>query len=163
MRRTSALPIAAVLAVVGALVLPVAATGAVEGKTCVVRQACAHKGTTYKVSAVKVARSIGSGYFKETTSGRFVLVTTTMTNTKSKSSTIMAANLTLRTRSGDEYDVTSKALMLKNALVLLEELQPKLPKTVVLVYEVPARAVRGATLEMNDLWSGDKAKIKLGL
>jgi hypothetical protein len=41
--------------------------------------------------------------------------------------------------------------------------RPHLPKADVLVYELPASAVRGAVLEINDMWSGDKAKITLGI
>jgi hypothetical protein len=111
---------------------------------------------------VTVRRTIGSGYLKETTSGVFVIVNVTMTNTKSSPTTILAPNLDLKARSGDSYETTSKAALIKNALTVLTSLQPKLPKTVLLVYEVPRSAVRGAVLEIEDIGSGDKAKIRLG-
>jgi hypothetical protein len=41
--------------------------------------------------------------------------------------------------------------------------EPRLPKKVILVYELPTSAVHGAVLQANDLWSGDKATIRLGI
>jgi hypothetical protein len=74
-----------------------------------------------------------------------------------------ASNLTLMSRRGDSYEVTDRAFaVFKNGLDL-ENIQPHLPKADILVHELPASAVRGSVLQINDLWSGDKAKITLGI
>jgi len=149
--------------VLTALLAPTAALPSQSGKTCRVNQPCPHHGTTYRVLKVKVTRTIGSGFLKETTSGVFVVLTTKMTNTKSRPSTILSTNLVLKSRRGDKYEVTDKAFGIDRALVLLENLQPRLPETVLLIYEMPASARRGAVLEINDLGTGDKARIRLGI
>lgn len=138
-----------------------AAASSAADRRCQFNQPCAHHGTTYRVTKVRVASTLGSGYFKETTSGVFVIVTVKMTNTKDRPSTIMSTNLALKARTGDKYEVTSKALGQDDAFVLLEELQPKLPQQFRLIYEVPKSAPRGASLEISDLGSGDKARISL--
>jgi hypothetical protein len=157
----------AALAAAGVCVLAItsAALASPAGdKTCRVKRACAHHGTTYTVTKVRVARSIGTGFMKKSSAGVFLLVNVTMVNTKSDSSTILGSNLTIATRGGDRYDLSSDALgTVDGALLLLESLQPKLAKRVVLVYELPKSALRGARLEINDTWSGDKARIALGV
>jgi hypothetical protein len=164
-RRYLRLPLVVAISVLAGIGLVVAtgSSAATTGKTCVVRQACQHHGTTYQVNSVKVTRTIGSGYFQERADGTFIVLNVTMTNTKSKSSTILDSNLTVRVRSGDEYDISDKALGIKNAFLLLENLQPKLPKTFLLIFDVPRTGVRGATLRINDSYTDDKATIRLGL
>ncbi len=151
-------------AIVVALAMPGTGQAISAGNTCRMYQSCAHHGTTYRVTRVKITRSIGSGYSRETTSGRFIVISITLTDTKSSPSTILASNLTLMSRRGDSYEVTDRAFaVFKNGLDLLENIQPHLPKADILVYELPASAVRGSVLQINDLWSGDKAKITLGI
>jgi hypothetical protein len=155
--------VVAVAATAAVLTVPGVAAGAGQGATCRVGQSCKHHGTIYRATGVKVTRSIGSGYMRETTSGRFVVITATLTNVKNRPSTIMAANLNLRVRSGASYSVSTKGIGVDNALWLTESLQPQLPVRVVLIFELPARAVAGAVLEINDMGTGDKARIRLGL
>jgi hypothetical protein len=154
----------AAAAVVLSLPLGAAASSEVaNSKTCAYRAACSHHGTTYRVKSVRLTRSIGSGFSRETTSGRFVLITVTMTNTNKNTSTILASNLKLRTRGGDTYEISDNALYLDHALAITQELQPKLPVRVILLYELPTAALKGSQLEVNDFWSGDKMYMKLGL
>jgi hypothetical protein len=134
------------------------------GHQCRVGDTLSYKGTAYKVTKVRIARRIGDEYFGATTAGRFVIVNITLTDLKNRPSTILADALRLVTRSHVSYSVTDKAFAVyDNGLVLLENLQPRLPDPVVAVYEVPTTALRGARLEITDLGSGSKAYINLGL
>lgn len=159
MRLISAVALSLVVA--AALAPSFAAAGSMSDRRCQFNQACAHHGTTYRVSKVRVGSTIGSGFLKERTSGVFVIVTVKMTNTKDRPSTILSSNLVLKARNGDKYETTSKAFAMDGAFSILEELQPKLPQQFLLVYEIPKSAQSGASLEINDLGSGDKARISL--
>ena len=90
-------------------------------RRCQFNQPCAHHGTTYRSSKVRVASTIGSGFLKERTSGVFVIVTVKMTNTKDRPSTILSSNLAFKARSGDKYETTSKAFAMDGAFSILEE------------------------------------------
>jgi hypothetical protein len=165
-RRNRVFGCAAVLGSVGvllALAVPSIGASATAGKTCRTHQSCAHHGTTYRVNSVRVARRIGSDFLKQTTNGLFVVVSITMTDTKNRPSTILGSNLVVRARTGDTYELSDKGIYADNAFALLENLQPKLPKTELFIYELPRSAARGAVLVISDSLTGDQAKIPLGI
>ena len=46
---------------------------------------------------------------------------------------------------------------------ILEEIQPDVTKSATLVYDVPKSAVDGAQLQVEDLFSDAKGRVRLGL
>lgn len=131
---------------------------------CGVGQVLSWYGTTYRVSRVRVANRIGDGFVGGRADGVFVIVTLTLTDTKSRPSTILADAVRVKTARGDSYTVSDKAFAVySNGFDLLENLEPRLPKTVIAVYDLPRGATRGARLEIDDLSSGKKGYIRLGL
>lgn len=74
----------------------------------------------------------------------------------------MADNVRIATR-GATYTTSDKAFAVyKNGLSLLVNLQPRLPSTVIAVYEVPKNGVRGAQLRVQDM-GGESRLMRLGL
>lgn len=139
-------------------------SAAVACNPCAVDQTLSWHGTAYRVRRVRLANRIGDGFVGGHADGVFVVVTLTMTDLKSRPSTILASNVLLRTRAGDTYDQSDKAFAVyNNGFNILVNLEPHLPKTVIAVYDIPRGATRGAALQINDLFSGAKARIKLGL
>jgi Domain of unknown function (DUF4352) len=140
-----------------AIVAVDAASAATAGRTV------SHHGTRYSITKVRTARSIGDGFLGGHARGVYVIVNVTLTDLKNDPATIMASNLNLTTH-GRSYDVTDDMFgVYHNGLDLLERIQPGLPDPVVLVYDVPRSSLHGAKLQINDLWSGDKAYLSLGL
>ena len=121
------------------------------------------KGTSYKVTNVQAADSVGAGILKEQANGKFVIVKVELTNTKKEPATIMSNSLTLVGGNGSAYSVSDDALLAVDDQILLEEIQPGLSERGTLVYDLPASAVAGAELQVEDLFSDDKGRIKLGL
>ncbi len=111
------------------------------------------KGTAYKVTKVRTAKTVGSSFTKETADGRFVIVNLVLTNLKKDPRTILADAVRIKGGNGSEYDTSDKALLaFKNQLTILQEIQPGLPKKLVDVYDIPASAVKGAKLQVKDLF-----------
>jgi hypothetical protein len=122
------------------------------------------KGTTYRVSSVKTANSIGDSQFTRTrANGRFVVVKLSLTNRKSEPATIMESNLQLIGGNGKTYSTSDDAILATAGTFLLEEIQPDNTEKGVLVYDLPKKAVHGAALRVSDLFSDSKADIRLGL
>ena len=122
------------------------------------------KGTSYKVTAARKAKSVGNSFSKTTADGIFVIVNLTITNRKDEPKTILADNVRIRAGNGNEYNTSDKAFAaFDNQLTVLQEIQPQLPKKVVAVYDIPPGAVKGAKLVVKDLFSDSEGEIKLGL
>lgn len=121
------------------------------------------KGTTYKVTNVRTAASVGDQFTKEQANGTFVIVKVELTNTKKQPATIMSNSLTLVGGNGSAYSVSDDALLAVDDQIVLEEIQPGLSESGTLVYDVPESAISGAELQVEDLFSDDKGRIKLGL
>ena len=128
-----------------------------------VNEALSLKGTTYKVTSVRTADTVGESYARERANGTFVLVEVELTNEKQKPATIMSDSLTLVGGNGSAYSTSDDAILALDDQFLLEEIQPGLSESGTLVYDVPPSAVDGAQLQVEDLFSEDKGRIKLGL
>jgi hypothetical protein len=91
-------------------------------------------------------------------------VNLTLTNKKDEPATILEDAVRLVGGNGKEYTVdTDAAITFDNSLLLLADIQPDLSKKVVAVYDVPPKAVKGAVLQVQDLFSDSKGTIDLGL
>ena len=136
---------------------------AVKGKVAGVGDKVTLKGTTYKVTKVRTAASVGDSFMKTDANGQFVLVNVSLTNRKDEPATIMSQNLKLIGGNGKQYTTSDDALLSVDKPLLLEEIQPDNTEKGVLVYDLPRKAVKGANLRVEDLFSDSTAKIKLGL
>ncbi len=122
------------------------------------------KGTSYKVTAARTAKTVGGSFNKTTADGIFAVVNLTITNLKNDPRTILADNVRIRGGNGSEYNTSDKAFAaFNNQLTILQEIQPQLPKKLVAVYDIPPGAAKGAKLLVKDLFSDSSGEIKLGL
>lgn len=122
------------------------------------------KGTAYKVTGVRTAQSVGGEFNKTQADGKFVIVDLTLTNLKDEPATILEDAVRLVGGNGKEYTTDTDAFAaFDNQFTILQEIQPDLSKKVVAVYDIPPGAVRGAKLEVKDLFSDSRADIDLGL
>lgn len=122
------------------------------------------KGTTYQVTKVETASSVGDQYTGAQANGVFVIVDLKLTNEKDEPATIFEDNLRLIDAKGNSYSTSDDALLaFANQTFLLEEIQPGLTESGKLVYDVPENALKGAKLQVRDLFSDSTGEIKLGL
>jgi hypothetical protein len=121
------------------------------------------KGTTYEVTNVKTAKSVGDQYTGATADGIFVIVDLSLTNEKDEPATIIEDNLRL-VSGGKEFTTSSDAIFAyPDQTFLLEEIQPGLTKDGKLVYDIPKGATKDAVLQVTDFWSDSTGEIDLGL
>jgi len=140
-----------------------ASGSAAKGKVANVGDKVTLKGTTYKVTKVRTAKTVGGEFTKETANGKFVIVTITLTNRKDEPATIMSENLKLVGGNGKQYTTSDDALFAVDDALVFEEIQPDNTEKGQLVYDLPVKAVNGATMRVEDLWSDSNAGIDLGL
>jgi hypothetical protein len=136
---------------------------AAKGKTAGVGDKVTLKGTMYQVTKVSRAKSIGDSFTETRANGTFVLVRISLTNRKDEPATILSENLKLVGGNGKQYTTSDDALLAVEKPLLLEEIQPDNTEKGTLVYDLPAKAVKGSTLRVEDLFSDSTAQIKLGL
>lgn len=120
------------------------------------------KGTTYRVLSSKTASSVGQSFTRAKADGVFVVVKIELNNRKDDTRTISSDAIKL-VSGGKTYDTDSDALLTVDDQILLEEIQPGLPKKGTLIYDIPDRAVRGARLRVEDLFSSDYGLVRLRL
>ncbi len=121
-------------------------------------------GTTYKVTSVRTAKALGDGYTRVEANGTFLVLNVSLTNGKNKPATILSNALQVIGNNGSSYSTSDDAwLAVSDQLILLEEIQPGLTESGTLVYDLPSDAVAGAQLEVRDLFSSAKGRVKLGL
>lgn len=121
-------------------------------------------GTRYTVRNATTAKSIG-GSFGAKASGVYVVVTLTIENVKNETKTFLDSSTKFVTADGSltySPDDNGNIYNGSNALIL-QDMQPQLPTTGQIVFDVPPPKVRGGVLEVSDLFGGGSAYIKLGL
>jgi hypothetical protein len=75
----------------------------------------------------------------------------------------MSDNLKLIGSNDKRYTTSDDALFAVDDALVFEEIQPDNSEKGQLVYDLPAKAVNGVTLRVEDLWSDSTADINLGL
>jgi hypothetical protein len=140
-----------------------ASGGAAKGKVAAVGDKVTLKGTTYRVMNVTRTKSVGDSFTETRANGTFVLVRIALTNRKDEPATILSENLKLVGGNGKQYTTSDDALLAVDKPLLLEEIQPDNTEKGTLVYDLPAKAVKNATLRVEDLFSDSTAQIDLGL
>lgn len=122
------------------------------------------KGTTYRVTDVKTAKKIGNEYTGATANGTFIVVDLQLTNEEDEPATIIEDNIRIIGGNGSSYSTSDDAILVyPEQTLLLEEIQPGVTESGKLVYDLPPEAVKGAKLQVEDLFSGSTGDIKLGL
>lgn len=122
------------------------------------------KGTTYKVTKASTAKAVGGEYNRVKANGVFVLVKMSLTNEKSEPATILEDAIRLIGGNGKNYSTSDDALFaVDDGSFILEEIQPDVTERGTLVYDIPKNAVKGAKIEVKDLFSDSTGSIRLGL
>ena len=94
----------------------------------------------------------------------FVIVDVTVKNEKVEPGTISADLMRIKGGDGAEYTTSAAAnIAVDNAPVLREEIQSETPTKVIVVYDLPEQAVKGAQFVVKDFWSDMTGIIDLGL
>jgi len=123
------------------------------------------KGTTYQVTSAKSASTVGDDEFTKTkANGEFIVVKLKLTNRKDEPATISEDVIKVIGSNGKQYSTSSDALLaFPDQTFILEEIQPDVTKSATLVYDLPESAVSGAKLQVEDLFSDAKGRVRLGL
>lgn len=138
--------------------------GKAVGATAGVGDKLTLKGTTYRVTDVKTAKEIGDQYTGATANGTFIVVDLQLTNEEDEPATIIEDNIRIIGGNGSSYSTSDDAILVyPDQTILLEEIQPGVTESGKLVYDLPPGAVKGAKLQVEDLFSGSTGEIKLGL
>jgi hypothetical protein len=116
------------------------------------------EGTTYAVTDVRRAQSVGSP-MNELADGTFVIVDVELTNETPQPVTIRRDALTLGGGDGATYSASAEAMLVLGEQLLLEPIQPGVTAKGSLVYDLPRSAIKGTDLRIGD----DKGRLELGL
>ncbi|GAA2080021.1 hypothetical protein GCM10009821_20390 [Aeromicrobium halocynthiae] len=125
------------------------------------------EGTRYVVESVRTSPTVGSEFFEEQANGIYVIVDLTIENLKDETKVFSDTAAVFRANNDKSYstdsDGTFAALGDDGEPLIFEEMQPDLPKTGLLVFDVPESVVAGGLLEVSDLFGRGEAFIDLGL
>lgn len=126
-------------------------------------------GTRYTVTAAKTAQSVGGSQYSDgqKADGIFVVVTLTIENVKTETKTFSSSSTAFVASAGASYDPSTDAMiyasMDKPEPLSFEDMQPNLPKTGNLYFDVPPTALKGGLLKVSDLFGDGEAYIALNL
>lgn len=125
------------------------------------------EGTRYTVESVKTSKTVGDEFFSEEAGGVYVIVRLTIENTKDETKTFSDSAAKFVGSNDKKYstdnDGTFAAIGDGNDTLIFEDMQPDVPKTGLLVFDVPEAAVKGGQLEVSDLFGRGEAYVDLGL
>jgi hypothetical protein len=119
-------------------------------------------GTRYTVKKVDTTSQIG-GDFGTKADGKFVVVTLTIENMKNETKTFSESAAKLVAADDTQYSTDDDGSIFADNSLILEDMQPELPKTGVLVFDVPPSKLAGAKLKVSDLFGKGDAYVDLGL
>ncbi len=136
-----------------------------DGKVGNVGQAVTNAGTTYKVTDVQTAKTIGDpDLLGARADGTFVIVNLQLTNNKNETKTFLDSSAKIKTSDGKEYQTSDKAVTaFGDDSLLLKDIQPDLTTHGKLAFELPPSKVSGSTLVIQDLYGSGEVKVNLGL
>jgi hypothetical protein len=125
------------------------------------------EGTKYTVKNARKSATVGGEFMQEKADGVFVIVTLTIENTKDETKTFSDSAAKFVTKDGKSYatdtDGTVAVMGMNEEPLWLADMQPDLPKTGQLVFDVPPAKVKASSLEVSDLFGGGEAYVALGL
>jgi hypothetical protein len=121
------------------------------------------EGTQYTVRKVRKSASVGGQYVDQKANGIYVVVTLTIENKKKETHTFSDSAAKLVTKDGITYSTDEDGSIYADNSLVLEDMQPDVPKTGVLVFDVPPAKAKGSVLKVSDLFGNGSAYIDLGL
>lgn len=125
------------------------------------------EGTQYTVNSATTQKTVGNEFFSEEAGGIYVVVELTIVNTKDETKTFSdtaAKFIGSNDKSySTDFDGTVAATGDDGEPLILEDMQPDVEKTGLLVFDVPEAAVEGGQLEVSDLFGRGEAYVDLGL
>lgn len=125
------------------------------------------KGTQYTVESAETKADVGGEFANEKANGVYVIVTLTIENKKDETKTFSDSAAKFVATNDKKYstdqDGTFAAIGDGGETLIFEDMQPDLPKTGLLVFDVPKDLAKGGILEVGDLFGGGEAYIDLGL
>ena len=113
-------------------------------------------GTQYTVKAVQTTKEQGAGLWKA--DGIYLVVTIEILNTKQETKTFTESMAKFVASDGTRYET---AQVLTDKSLLLKDMQPDLPTTGVLVFDVPPAKATGGKLTIEDLFGDGHVEIPL--
>jgi hypothetical protein len=124
------------------------------------------EGTQYTVESAKRAQTVGPEFLEETANGVYVIVELTIENKKDETKTFSEEAAKFISSNGKSYSTDTDGTIAaagNGEPLFLADMQPDVPETGLLVYDVPNGKAKGGLLEVSDLFGGGEAYIDLGL
>jgi hypothetical protein len=123
-------------------------------------------GMTYLVESASTKKEL-PGYVravKPKAGTVFILVNVELTNTKSESKTFLSNSAQFVGKNGAKYDTADATVSADiDDNLIMQQVDPDVPTSGVLVYEVPTKVVAGGSLVIEDLFGEGKVSVPLGL
>ena len=124
-------------------------------------------GMTYLVERAAVKKSLPGIFGKKVKPKAgtvFVVVHVTLTNTKNESKTFLNNSAQFVTTSDAKYDTAEAGIEADvEDTLIMQQVDPNVPTSGVLIYEVPAKVVAGGSLVIEDLFGDGKVSVPLNL
>jgi hypothetical protein len=136
-----------------------------DEKTGKVGEKVTNAGTTYEVTHVKTASTIGDpSLLGAKADGEFLIVSLELTNNKDETKTFTDASVHIETAGGKKYETSNKAVMaFSDESLLLKDIQPELTTKGKLAFDLPPSKVAGSKLVIEDLFGDGEVTVDLGL
>lgn len=131
-----------------------------------VGQAVELEGTRYTIESARKSQRVGDQFFQEKANGVFVIVKMIVENKKDETRTFSDEAAKFISTDGKRYSTDSDGTIAsagEDDSFLFMDMQPDVPETGTLVYDVPTGKAKGGLLEVRDLFGGGEAYIDLGL
>jgi hypothetical protein len=109
---------------------------------------------------------VGGEFLSEDANGIYVVVKLTIENTKDETKTFSESAAKFVAPNGKKYSTDTDGTIAASGdgeTLIFEDMQPDVPKTGLLVFDVPKAAVKGGKLEVSDLFGRGGAYVDLGL
>jgi len=125
------------------------------------------EGTQYTVKSAKRTSTVGGQFFEEKANGVFVVVKLKVENKKNETKTFSDGATKFISTENKKYSTDSEGTMASagegDESFIVMDMQPDVPETGILVYDVPNGKAKGGLLEVSDLFGRGEAYIDLGL
>lgn len=122
-------------------------------------------GTTYEVTGVRTASTIGDpDVLGQRADGKFVIVDLALTNNKDETKTFTQAAAHIATADGKKYETTDTAVLaFGDESLLMRDIQPELTARGKLAFDLPPSKIDGAKLVIEDLSGNGEITVDLDI
>ena len=121
------------------------------------------EGTKYTVRSAKTASNVGDQFSTTKANGVYVVVELTIENTKNSTKQFSSGAATFIASNKKNYNTDDDGSFGVENPLIFEDMQPDVPKTGTLVFDVPRGKTKGGLLKVSDLFGRGDAYINLGL